>query len=464
MILVMPAHVDDKDRDPFAGFLSPVSVVNETEHPQESNATTNLDEPTHPRDHTALLAYVDHDHGDPSHAAMAKLDGSQLMAQTLGRGQESTLNPRPKDSASGGQFGPLTNADMQGARAAAATPSDPVVERARAALHQLGDPPDSWSIITDNDQTRAARRDVIRSVLDAAASSDKEATADELIAALYPYTFDPTVTAGIARVRALREERRARLEQQRNAWKTQEWVTNGPARTQGHIDEATAPNEHIDRKQIHDSISKVAPNLPESFKLMLVGQAYAEQGSSKSFAYNYMGMEGGASTGAWVNAKTSGTKTPAEVRADRSKYSDWTGGELEGRDASSVDAQLAAGYDKIGVMYHGPRPGYRSMDEASAHFVHAIEGRIHTLMNSTDPAHVKLAQDALNGDAAAYAKIVASDFTVKDASNKTTKIGAYNPDKPNPKTGKGGFAQRIEDQIGEARADPALKPKEFSSE
>jgi hypothetical protein len=244
------------------------------------------------------------------------------------------------------------------------------------------------------------------------------------------------------------------------AWRSEEWVApDAPARTNGRISSADAGKEiTMTRGQAYDAIAKVAPHLPHNLLVLMVALSWAEQQGAHVYAFNFFGKEGDTG-GATVMAKTSGTRDPQVVRDHRSDYLDWPGGVLHGREASSVDAQLDAGYAEIGCMFYAARPGYRSLEEAAADFVREVERRIRILERSTDPSHNALAKSALDGDAKSFGEIMNNQFHTKTADGQKEWFGTFQPDKGDPDPAKHNtykgmtYAEKVVVQNETARED-----------
>jgi hypothetical protein len=218
---------------------------------------------------------------------------------------------------------------------------------------------------------------------------------------------------------------------------TDEWVSSAPP--PDAAGEQKYSNTKATKGQIFDAITQVAPGLPYELRVMLLGQAWLEQQGKNIINNNFAGMEGGSAS--YVMARTSAVITRAEYEANPSKYSDWGKGNVYGgKDAGTIEVQLARGDTKIVVMTRKKRPAYASLASAAAAYVHNVEAKFHKLQASPDPTHQALVEQALGGDAHAYARII---------SLSAPKLGIYpyNPDI--------GYPARVIAQIELARKDLA---------
>lgn len=219
-----------------------------------------------------------------------------------------------------------------------------------------------------------------------------------------------------------------------------EWAVNEPSTT-GFKGEQIYSVTTLTKEELYDAITQVAPELPHILKVMLLGQAWLEQQGKLIINYNFAGMEGSSS--AYVMARTSTVITAAEYNGNKSAYSDWGKGNVwHGKDAGTIEVQLARGETQLVVMKRKPRPAYQSIVSAAAAFIQNVESKFHALQRSSDQAHHQLVDKALGGDVQAYAQIV---------SLLASKLGIY-PYNPDP-----GYPALVVKQIEQARLDLASR-------
>ena len=214
------------------------------------------------------------------------------------------------------------------------------------------------------------------------------------------------------------------------------WV-QGQWSTPDFTGEQQASVTEITKPQLYDEIGRVAPGLSRAFKICLVGHAGVEQQGKGVLNWNFAGVEGGST--AYVLGWTSAVipTSTYENEPDKSKYRDWDSkghnpkwGKWAGHDAGTIDVQLAMTPKpaEIVVLVRKHRPAYQSLSHAAAAFVNLIQTRIEALRASTNADHNRLAEQAVSGDADAYANIVNHRFAITDASGKRRDFGAYNGD------------------------------------
>jgi len=189
------------------------------------------------------------------------------------------------------------------------------------------------------------------------------------------------------------------------------------------------------------AITEVAPGLSRDFRVMLVGHSWVEQGGINIANNNFAGMEGG--TKSITKVRTSTVISRSEYEANPKHYADYGAGKrYNGKDASTIKAQLDRGETMLAVMFSSPveRPSYASLASAAAAYVHNVEARFRKLQASDKPDHQALAQAALGGDAKAYAKVL---------TMSAPKLGVlpYNSAKD--------YSGRVIMQIGNARKELA---------
>ena len=245
------------------------------------------------------------------------------------------------------------------------------------------------------------------------------------------------------------------------AWKSEEWVkgTFSSANFQGHQVRMETP---LTKQQLYEAFSTVAPHLSHDLKVMMIGQVWTEQAGTGIYNFNFGGVEGGSkafTTDVWTTAAISVATYNAQPEPKSAKYRDWTKGNPFGgvwgppghkeTPRGTIQYQLDHHEDPIIVMTPKPRPAYENVNHAAAAFVQMLEKRIKTLQQSRDPAHRKLAEDAMSGNIQAYAELVNMvDTHDADENGKALPgFGAWN--------GSAGYTGRAVTSIQQTQRDLA---------
>jgi hypothetical protein len=198
----------------------------------------------------------------------------------------------------------------------------------------------------------------------------------------------------------------------------------------------------VTRADVWRALREIGGAYEKDFLRLLVGHSYGEQGGKDVVHNNYMGFELWGFTRPkndkrkFTRALRSEFITPAQYHANPDFFWNWPQGGV-----GTVKQQLAAGSQKIGVRYPGPRAVYPTLGDATKAFLNGILWRVNACRDSSNDDYKELAKNVLAGDIDAYVRLV----TLTD---KDIKILAYN--------NNAGYGAYIRPHLEKAKNDPKL--------
>ncbi|MGB8910580.1 MAG: DUF4157 domain-containing protein [Candidatus Cybelea sp.] len=391
-------------------------------------------------------------HLGTAHRTIQRLPGDNIeppgISSTIGR----AMIQRDEDPADAGlpagapEPGPAASTPDQASTQSSTGATSPALDKLHTDLPSgdIATVSADWNGLTPEEQDRARQDEAIWGTLTALVASKfrESLTALPQVAAEWLNGYNREDI--LARLKGLAPAEVASLHQgaidnrrvgpkAQLALLTDHWVTNPPAADP--VGEQKFSQTTLEKGQIYDAITRVAPSLSHELRVMLVGHSWLEQQGKSIINYNFAGVEGGSASFvyAWISWKVS----RAEYDKNPSAYKDWTVGGF-----GTIQEQIDRGETSLFVVMRAKRPAYASLDSAAAAFVHNIESKFHKLQASPDPHHQELVQAALGGDAEAYAQIVT-------LSVPALGIFPFNPN--------ANYADKVIDQIDLARTDLAAR-------